>query len=368
MAGSGKSSISAHGGDVVTAASSTGLAPEEILDFSASINPLGPPPGLYEHLAERLPAITRYPDPAARRLCAAIIAHYELSADFVPGNGAAELIFLLLRGVAPRTVLIPVPTFSLYERATLAVGSQLLYHQLPPEADFRLDRAQFCRTVRQLRPDLVFLCNPNNPTGQLLDRDEVLSIAEEIAGVGGLLVVDEAFLEFRADYQQRTLLALATPRNVVVLCSLTKLFAIPGLRLGFLAGPDGVVDAVRAVRDPWSVNVLAQLAGEFVLGQDGFVAKSAAAVEVLAGQLAGALAELPQLKVHPPSVNYIFLQSLTKPSAVLLRELLTAGVLIRDCSNFRGLDSGYVRVAVRTAAENGRLVAALQQAERVTTK
>lgn len=349
----------AHGGDIISAACLAGLAPEEILDFSASINPLGPPPGLFDFLAENLPVITRYPDPLARRLCAAIEAHYRPYAEYVPGNGAAELIFLLLRALAPRTVLIPVPAFSLYERAACAAGSRLYFHQMTPESAYSLDYSRFCAAVRERRPELVFLCNPNNPTGELLEREQLLDIAGEVAAVDGLLVVDEAFLEFREDYRRRTLLSVAGADNVAVLCSLTKMFAIPGLRLGFMAGPTKVINAVRAARDPWSVNALAQLAGEYVLAQEGFAEKSAAAVSALGKALFESLSCLPGLTVYQPTVNYLFMESSTATSQELQRKLLSSGLLIRDCSNFRGLDSRHLRVAVRTAEENARLAAAL---------
>ncbi len=312
----------AHGGDIISAACFAGLAAEKILDFSSSINPLGPPPGLYDFLAENLPVITRYPDPLARQLCAAIEAHYRPYADFVPGNGAAELIFLLLRALSPRTVLLPAPTFSLYERAAMSVGSRIIFHRLTAENSFHLDYSRFCAAVRERRPELVFLCNPNNPTGELLEREQLLAIAKEVNAVGGLLAVDEAFLEFREDYRRRTLLSSSGPGNVVVLCSLTKMFAVPGLRLGFMAGPPQVINAVRAARDPWSVNALAQLAGEYVLAQKGFTEKSAAAVSALGKDLAQALSGLPWLTTALPTVNYLFLESRTLTSAELQRRLL----------------------------------------------
>lgn len=354
----------AHGGDIISAACFAGLAAEKILDFSSSINPLGPPPGLYDFLAENLPVITRYPDPLARQLCAAIEAHYRPYADFVPGNGAAELIFLLLRALSPRTVLLPAPTFSLYERAAMSVGSRIIFHRLTAESGFCLEHSRFCADIRKRCPELVFLCNPNNPTGELLEREQLLAIAKEVSAVGGLLVVDEAFLEFREDYRRRTLLSVAGVDNVAVLCSLTKMFAIPGLRLGFLAGPSRVCNAVRAARDPWSVNALAQLAGEYALAQKGFTEKSAAAVSALGKDLAQALSGLPWLTTALPTVNYLFLESRTLTSAELQRRLLASGILVRDCSNFRGLDSQHVRVAVRTAAENERLLEALKEQNR----
>ncbi|MBS4021053.1 MAG: threonine-phosphate decarboxylase [Dethiobacter sp.] len=350
-----------HGGDILTAAELAGLPPDGILDFSANINPLGPPPGLFDYLVEKLPEITRYPDPACRRLCAAIREHYRPRTDFIPGNGAGELIYLLLRTVAPTSVLISVPTFTLYEKAALAAGCRVFHYQTVNESGFQLDVASFCAEVRRQRPGLVILCNPNNPTGTLLNREEILAIAKEVAAGNGLLLVDEAFLEFNPGYDRQTLLSAPAPENILVLCSLTKMFAIPGLRLGFLAGPGPMLEKLRALRDPWSVNSLAQLAGEFVLADPLFPHKTAEKMEKLAGRLVAGLRRLTKLEVYPPAANYILLQSQEKPAVLVQQELLTEGILVRGCENWHGLDSRHFRVAVRTEEENKALLAALHK-------
>lgn len=350
-----------HGGDLFTAAQRAGLPGEELLDFSASINPLGPPAGLFDFLGANFPKLTAYPDPACRQLLAAIASRYQTSHSLVAGNGAGELIYLVMRAVPAGIVLIPAPTFALYERGARAAGRETSYYFLQQCHDFALNVATFCAIVRRERPTLAVLCNPNNPTGTLLSREEILTIATACAEHGGYLLVDEAFLEFCPDWQERSLLQ-NTPVNVLVLCSMTKMYAIPGLRLGYLAAPAEIAGLVGSLRDPWSVGTLAQLAGEYVLRDKEFIRHTVEQVGNLAEKLACELGSFSaKLRVWPPTVNYLFLESLALPSYVLQQQLLAAKIIVRDCSNFHGLAPRFIRVAVRTVGENEALVAALKR-------
>jgi threonine-phosphate decarboxylase len=349
-----------HGGDIITAAQAAGAGTDQILDFSANINPLGTPPGLLDFLAQSLPLITRYPDPACRALYEAIRQRYETKAEIAAGNGAAELIYLLPRLTAPRPVLLTAPTFMLYERAALASGSTVHYHETCAGQLFQLDVGAFCARIRRIQPGLVVICNPNNPTGSKLDGEEILFIAGACAETGSLLAVDEAFIEFCDDYGRCSLLG-DIYSNVVVIRSLTKIFALPGLRLGFLAGPGDVINKINALRDPWSVNTLAQLAGCYVLADTDFVDRTVSEVAQLSASLLAGLSSVPGIKTFPPAANYIFLQSINRRAQDLQRELLKELLLIRDCGNYRGLDDSYFRVAVRPEEENRLLLAALHR-------
>jgi threonine-phosphate decarboxylase len=347
-----------HGGDLQTAAHQAGVDACDLIDFSASINPLGPPAGLFAHLADSLQDVTAYPDPACRSLCAAIRARYPMNHHLVPGNGAGELIYLVMRAIPAGSVLVCAPTFALYEKGALAADREVYHHTLQEQDGFALNVAALCDNIRRIRPTLTVLCNPNNPTGHLLTRDEILAVAAVCAKLGGFLLVDEAFLEFCPDWRERTLLGQA-PDNVLVLYSMTKLFAIPGLRLGFLAAPSALAQAVSRLRDPWSVSTLAQRAGEYVLRDQDFVERSVLEVGRLARDLAASLMKLPGLRLWAPTVNYLFMESLTRPSHVLQQELLCGRVLVRDCGNFVGLSPRYIRVAVRTELENQKLTTAM---------
>ncbi len=349
-----------HGGDLQTAAELVGISAEALLDFSASINPLGPPAGLFAYLGEQLPKLTAYPDPACRRLLSAISNRYQTKHSIVAGNGAGELIYLVMRALPAGKVLVPVPTFALYEQGALAVSREVSHHFLHQNDNFDLNISAFCAAVDKVRPVLTVLCSPNNPTGNLLSREDILTVAAACAEHGGYLLLDEAFLEFCPDWRHRSLL-LNTPPNVLVLCSMTKIYAVPGLRLGFLAAPAEIADSIKKLRDPWSVNTLAQLAGEYVLRDVDFIYHTVKQVSRLAQKLACQLSSFSELRVWPPTVNYLFLETLTMPSGVMQKRLLAEKILVRDCGNFRGLPPRFIRLAVRTEEENESLVAAFKR-------
>ncbi|MCR3922402.1 MAG: threonine-phosphate decarboxylase CobD [Firmicutes bacterium] len=347
-----------HGGDLQTAAQAYGFDPEEIIDFSANINPLGQPPGLLAYVANNLDAVSTYPDPACRKLCATIKRRYQPRHSIIVGNGAGELIYLLMRTLPDGPVLLAAPTFTLYEKAANAAGRAARYHQLQHAAHFALQIDDFCSQIVRERPALVMLCNPNNPTGAGATRADVLTVSEACAQVGAYLIVDEAFLEFHPQWHSRTLLTEA-PDNVLVLCSMTKMYAIPGLRLGFLAAPDAVCAAMQNLKDPWSVNALAQLAGEFVLRDEHFINQTVETITQLAHDFYTALQAIPSIRPYRPTANYIFIESATTPSQVLQHQLMAQKILVRDCGSYAGLEKRYVRVAVRSHAHNAALIDAL---------
>lgn len=349
-----------HGGDICTAVAAAEISTTGLLDFSANINPLGLPPGLLSHLGDRLPEIIGYPDPACRKLIEAIVNRYNPCGTVLPGNGAGELIYLLMRAVPPGPVLVMAPTFTLYEKAALAAGRRVIKHTLQYGRGFQPDVSAYCREILTAKPVFTFLCNPNNPTGTILSRSDVLAVAEACAQAGSYLAVDEAFLEFCPNWQERTMLQQSA-EHIFVLCSLTKIYAMPGLRLGFITGPRQILSLMGTLRDPWSVNVLAQHAGEYVLQNREFARVSAATVTGLASEMAGQLQQNPDLLVYPPAANYIFIESKRLTSVELQWRLLQARIVIRDCSNYSGLDQRFVRVAVRTEIENNALVSALQK-------
>ncbi len=350
-----------HGGDIWTASLAAGISADEILDFSANINPLGPPPGLFEYLNTKMPEITRYPDSACRDLQAAIRERYNPSGETLVGNGAAELIFLLLRLTAPAAVLVTAPSFMLYEKAALAAGADVHRYMLDSNLDFHLDMDDLCCEIIRLKPGLVILCNPNNPTGTLFSRDELLSAADACTESGSLLVVDEAFLEFHPGHDEITLLQ-ENNNGIIVLRSLTKMFALPGLRLGFITGEASLLNKLDQLRDPWSVNVLAQRAGEFALSAESFTKDTSQFISDEAGRLAEELSTISGFIVYPPAANYIFIKMENMPVPELEKKLLKAGIMIRNCGNYQGLDDSYFRVAVRTPEENQKLLFKLRQA------
>ncbi|MEA4834383.1 MAG: threonine-phosphate decarboxylase CobD [Anaeromusa sp.] len=351
-----------HGGNIYAAAGELGLSPEAVLDFSANINPLGLPPGLKEHLTSLLDGIVHYPEPEAAQLRAALAASHGCAAEnLIVGNGAAELLYLLCYARKPKRVLVTAPTFSEYEKAARAAGADISYLPLVAADGFALpwDSLQAALAAA----DIFFLCNPNNPTGTLLKREDVLRLAAEAAKEQCFLLVDESFQDFLPAQEQYSILADLPQLGVsaAVLRSLTKFYAIPGLRLGFMAGDTALLQELTAKKDTWNVNLLAQQAGLWALRCKDYQQESRSYVAKAKQELHAALAALPGVHAYEPAVNYILLDmQQTGLNSGQWRECLKRrGILVRDCANYVGLGDSHIRVAVRRQDENERLVAAL---------
>ncbi len=349
--------MTGHGGNIQRMAARLGCNPSEILDFSANINPLGPPEYIWNVLARNLPAIIHYPDPEADELVRVLAESYRLQRDqVVPGNGTSELLFATLRGVAVRRAVIPVPAYIDYQQACEQAGVPVHFFPLRPEDDFQLNLEQLSLDLQA--GDLVIIGQPNNPTGTLADRQQLLDLAGQFPEV--VFLVDEAFAGFVADYT-----SLAGSRdNIIVLCSLTKLFAVPGLRLGFLAASPLICCKIRRQLSPWSVNVLAQAAGVAMVRDCHFVQKSCELVSRNRQILSRQLGRIPSIKVVPSTANFLLLHLKADLSATRLADTLLqqARIAVRVCDNYEGLDDHYFRVAVRDQQENEQLAAALQSA------
>jgi len=332
----------------------------EVLDFSASINPLGPPPGLRERVDRAWAQVVHYPPRDASRLVGAVGRHHGVPTDAVlVGNGSAELIDLCLRSLEPRRVVTCPPDFGLYERLA-PPGAGLVAVPRRERWAFGLDLEALARTVGP--GDLVILSNPSNPAGSAEAPEDLEAVARRCAKVGAVLVVDEAF----ADFCPEVSLVRRAPghRALIVLRSLTKFYAIPGLRVGFAVAPPGLAARIRTRQVPWSVNTLAQEAGAYCLGLPAaWAQESLAYVDRARAALREALGRIPGLTPLPSRTNYLLvgLEPPAPGATDLYRRLYRRGVLVRHCGSF-GLGERYVRIAVRTDPECRRLVAALEAA------
>jgi threonine-phosphate decarboxylase len=323
----------------------------ELLDFSQNINPLGAP-------SEALQAARRalyeesghYPDLEYAKLRGALAEHLDVpSENIVPTNGGAEALFLAAAAVGAGGALVLEPTFSEYAAAARASGMEVVRRVARrPERGFGFDHAALDDLGGV---SLVFLCNPNNPTGDSLGCREVLEVADRVREAGAVLVVDEAF----ADFVPEISVGAMVDEKLWVVRSLTKFFAIPGLRLGCLVCHDA--ERVKRLQPSWSVNAVAAAAGIAAVGDRSFAAASVAEVARLRGDLFDALEELDGLRPVPGAANFL----LVRGPEVLAGRLARRGVLVRGCGPFMGLGPEYFRVAVRGADENGRLISALQE-------
>jgi len=346
----GASRAPQHGGDLRAAVARWGDPPGGFLDFSANINPLGPPPGAVAAAQAALAGVAHYPEPFARTLRAALASRHGFSeATVLVGNGAAELLYLVLRRAAGGLVAVPQPGFAEYARAARAAGAREL-----PVAHDRTDPPPELGSG-----DWWVVCNPHNPTGHLFTPDQLLQMAGETQAT---LLVDEAFIDLTAAGEEGSVLrAVAERPNLVVVRSLTKFYALPGLRVGYAVAPAGLVAGLDAARDPWSVSALAQAAALAALADADYAARTRTWVNRERAYLAAALAALPGYAVYPPAANFILVRA-PEPAHRIQERLGPQGILLRDCRSFAGLTEFHMRLAVRSRAENQRLVAALLRA------
>jgi L-threonine-O-3-phosphate decarboxylase len=326
------------------AASLAGCSPHAILDFSASINPLGPPASAIAALQSHLHRLTQYPDPNYTELRQAIAAHHHIDPDWIlPGNGSAELLTWASRDLATldRTTLI-TPAFGDYTRALHAFGAKI--HHLPIE---------LFHTFPALPHSGLLINNPHNPTGNLFSADSIYPLLERLA----IVVIDEAFMDFLPPHQQQSLITdIEKYPHLVILRSLTKFYSLPGLRLGYAIAHPNCLQRWQQWRDPWSVNVLAEVAAIAVLQDTVFQQQTYEWLGEARSFLYEKLAALPGLYPLESVANYLLVQS--DYSVVKLQRMLLQKhqVLIRDCLSFAELGDRYFRVAVRTVAENQRLL------------
>ncbi len=353
-----------HGGKIREAAAALGLPASEILDFSANVNFLGPTPAVVEAARRAVCEIGWYPlDPptGARRAAAEFL---DVGEDQVLlGNGASELIFLVVAHLRPRRVLIVGPTFTEYERAARAWGAQVDVLWLSEELDFRLTpqiTAAPDFAERVARAELIFLCDPNNPTGGLHDRAGRDALIDVAAASGVPVFVDESFLAFTPAWPDSSA-GRGLRGNVIVLHSFTKILALPGLRVGALVVPPAVAATLGPRVPPWNLNCVAQAAALAGFGEHDVLLETPAAVASARRALVEALAALPGVaRVVPADANFVCVRLAEPHSTTVTRELREGhGLLVRDLADLPGMGPEYLRFAVRAAGENRQLVLAL---------
>lgn len=344
------------------AARQSGTPVGEWLDFSADLNPWA---------AEEIPAavmeeawaqVRHYPDPEYRRFREAAAEREGADpASILPGNGTADLIHLISRWRKGGRAGIPVPTFTEYARAVRADGGEVLTWRFPEENGFSGEG--FPRVLRQMPADLVFLCNPNNPTGRIWPVEVLNECVELCEQKGILLIVDEAYLELSEDPARASLAALAgRRRSLLVLRSMTKTFGIPGLRIGYAVGHPQEIARLEAFQPPWSLNTLAAEAGIWFLKQgENRTAEWRNRLASARVEMTHALRGMPGLRPVPSEANFLLCRS-DRETAVVAQALERQKILIRRCDDFDGLEPDrFFRAAVRRPRENQRLLAALKE-------
>ncbi|HEX7055649.1 MAG TPA: threonine-phosphate decarboxylase CobD [Bacilli bacterium] len=349
-----------HGGDLLTAQEIFAMPVEAFCDFSANINPLGPPQSVIAALQSGLREISAYPDPAHRQLRSGLAGRLGVSPEqLLIGNGAAECMALALLAFAPRKVGVLAPSFLEYARFSERYGAKVQMLHVAEEAGFLPDELHCERWMKA--NDLVFVGHPNNPTGTPLPTRLLVKLAQWSEEFGTIVIVDEAFIDFIPPEKRFTLLSMLDqyPR-VVLIRSMTKFYAIPGLRLGFAVAAPSLIAAMRAKQVTWSVNALSLRAGLACLEVAEYERKTLALIETERSFLTERLALGFAFSVFPSAANFLLVRLPAGLTAeTMQRKLGEKGVLIRNCAMYPGLTERDMRIAVKTRADNERLLRAI---------
>ncbi len=355
-----------HGGDVYAASRELGKDVAELIDFSASINPLGPSPNVWRAITGARHLLPHYPDPECWDLRQALAGRWHVKpGQILVGNGSMELIYALPRALKINHLALVQPTFSGYAASMASAGGCITtvcadrdeQYALPID---RLRRLLERQTKGSRTIDGILLCNPNSPTGKACGAEEALELARAAQRRGVWLIVDETF----ADYcPERSILPLTSPwSRVVVLRSLTKFYGLPGLRVGYAVAAPTVIQRLRSELPPWSVNAMGQTAALAALQDTAHARKSLRFVQKERTRFVRLLSSLPGCTVLPTQANFIFMElprgwQAKKMTAQLRRE----GLLIRDCSAVSGSSARAIRIAVRLRHDNDRLIQSLSR-------
>lgn len=356
--------MTGHGGNIYGFAEGSGLSEKNIIDFSASINPLGVPKTVRTAIKDNIGRLCHYPDSEAVKLRTEIAGDLHINSESVVcGNGSTELIYLVARALSPERVLIPAPTFSEYERACkTSCKLQVTSYKLKNKNSFDIDPDEFIeamdkmvnsalRTSPSAFADMVFLCNPNNPTGRLISKKDVLKIASAARKLRCYLVVDEAFIDFVPEHS--VCRAVEGNPYLIVLRSLTKFYALSGLRLGYGVFPLTIVKLITKYKEPWTVNTIAQQAGIAAIKDKKYIERTFIIMSREKRFMETGFKKLG-ISFLPSAVNYYLIR--VREAGKVTNTLQGKGILVRDCSNFRGLHGSYIRVAVKSRADNMKLL------------
>ena len=353
-----------HGGEVWEIAKETGLSVEDLVDFSSSINPLGPSPRALEAIKNSFDKLTLYPDSNSTALREALACHFGKinKNNVIMGNGSTELIYLFAQVFLKRgdVALVAAPSFGEYANAIIRSGGKPKHLKLTQDFQFELDA--FLEEMKDAKT--IFLCNPNNPTSILIPDNILERIVEKALEEDVVILLDEDFIEFVEDEKRHSFVnRIDRFPNVFVLRTFTKFYGLTGLRVGYGIADEETIEVFSRAKMPWNVNSLAQAAAMVALADEEHSRRTMEVVKEQKKFLSNELSRIDGFSVFPADTNFILIDvRKTGVRASQLREkMIRQGLLVRDCSSFMGLDAFYVRVAVRTRRENERLLDAFRK-------
>ncbi len=354
-----------HGGDIWGFSRKHNIPLEEVLEFSGPINFMGPPPKAVEAVKANARLIKFYPDPNPVEFKSAIakyVGHGVEAENILLGNGSIELIYMITE-VLPQTfkALIPVPSFSEYEKAALRVGGEVTFVQLPP--DFSMDNEEIKAAVTD-DTKIMCICNPHSPSGRLYSKESIMDLVKFCNKKDIIFSIDENYIEFAEEGDKNTVAGMVKDyENLFVIRSVTKFYGLAGLRFGYAIAAMNLIDNLETVRQPWSINGLASIATLAAFGDTEFIQSTKETITKNKTELAKALGEIEGLHVFPSVTNFLLVKILNrKLTSTMLKELLAEErILIRDCCTFMGMDDSYFRVTIRSAKDNQKLVETIKK-------
>ena len=344
-----------HGGNIYKLKRDSGI---EVLDYSSNINPLGVPSSFKKAVVENFESLEKYPDIDYIELRTSIGDYNNCHIDdVVVGNGATEVLFLYMKAVKAKKVLIIAPTFAEYERAAKAAGRDIKF--FPLSKDFSLNENMLLEFITD--EDVVVMCNPNNPTGKFQNLEKIKKIADFLERKNKKLFIDEAFIEFVDNWKDKTAFLLKH-KNVFILRALTKFFALPGVRLGYgLTYDEAILNEIKNIREPWSVNGVAEIAGKTMLLDTLYIHETENWIKKEKLWFYEELCKIDNIEVTPTETNFILVKLLNDNAKSFRKKMIENGVLVRDASNFMFLDESYIRLAIKDRKKNEQVLEALRR-------
>lgn len=328
-----------------------------VVDYSVNINPLGVSDNIRQAIISSIDNICKYPDIGGNAAKKAISKHLNTDIqNIVMGNGASELIYLYARAIQPKKVLIIEPTFNEYRRAFTLAGSEIYSYILDSNDDFTFDIDAFCNKVEEVKPDVVVLCNPNNPTGKYIGIDLISKIVDIVKQENSFLFIDESFVEFTGNDPIGSVIGYEW---ILSLRSMTKYYAVPGLRIGYAVSNEKVIEMMERYKEPWTMNTFALDIVPKVIEDMEFHRKVMQWVTGEREFMYDALRKVDILKVYKSYSNFFLCELKYFSGNKLNEELLKDDMFVRVCDDFVSLSDRFVRIALKGREDNIKLVSRL---------
>ena len=344
-----------HGGNIYEIEEQWGIPKGELIDYSANINPLGVPLEIREMIHQQVDALINYPDPNYNDLKVAISSFYKIEKDdIILGNGAAEVIHSYIKALKPQKCLTIQPTFSEYQESLEQVGAEFQEIYLREEDNFQLSIENVISSI-DYTIDLIILCNPNNPTSTLISKPDLLRLIRHCSDNNVYIMIDEAFMDFVDEEGSITLLKdYGNYHNLFIVRAFTKFFGIPGLRLGFgVSSNKTIISKLKRSSLPWNINTFASSFG-IMLSDNQYISETYRWMREEKLYFVNSLKNIHSLKVFNPEANFILIKIMEDglSTAMLKKRLLQYKILIRECSNFKGLNDKFFRIAIKDSSTN----------------